>query len=200
MGSVQGSATAAVTNLGRRKKWTPDSPLINERGIRALHPRRQIAVLSKMCTTINLCFKARWFGFQSSLLGNQRAARSKQASLLLWRMNTLGTILPHGLSFPSVNSNMGKELGTPFSCRAGFSLWELLKLSKATWKHSNFSLPWKTAINFCFVFHWKISACGREKNRKTNTENKTENLYFRCLLLSFFLNFWSKIKPKQLYL
>lgn len=91
MGSVQGSATATVTNLGLRKRQAPDSPLINERGIRALYPRRQIAVLSKMCTTINLSLKARWFGFQSSLLGNQREEASRRPSCF----EEWTTLVPH---------------------------------------------------------------------------------------------------------
>lgn len=91
MGSVQGSATATVTNLGLRKRQAPDSPLINERGIRALYPRRQIAVLSKMCTTINLSLKACWFGFQSSLLGNQREEASRRPSCF----EEWTTLVPH---------------------------------------------------------------------------------------------------------
>lgn len=90
------------------------------------------------------------------------------------------------LSFPSLNSNVGRALGTLFSCRTGFSLWKLLKLSNATWKHNDFSLPWEVAINFVLFFNAKFRLVSGGKNRKTNMVNKTETLCFRCLLLGFY--------------
>lgn len=62
---LRNSVTTTVPNLGLRKCWIADSLLINEGGFRVLYPRRQIALLSKMRTTINLSFKASGFGFRS---------------------------------------------------------------------------------------------------------------------------------------
>lgn len=78
--SAQQSVTATLPNPSPRKSWIADSLLINEGAIRVLYPRRQIAILSKMRTTINLSFKASWFGLQSSMPGNQRSLRSSHHS------------------------------------------------------------------------------------------------------------------------
>lgn len=114
-----------VPNFSLKKSWITDSLLINEGGIRALCLRRQIAVLSKMHTTINLSFKASWFGFRPNMPGNQSSLRRKQSLLLLLRTNHFGIILAHGLSFLSLNSNMNKEYKTPFSFAVGAYLWNV---------------------------------------------------------------------------